>query len=453
MTQTNKKSTVYILGAGPAGLSAAWWLTRQRKKFRLIEAADKPGGTCVTFQQNDWYYDSGAHRFHDRFDDITRQVKNLMGDNIRAVSAPSQIYENGKYFAFPIKLKDLLEKLSINQLCRMVFQVGMRRLFPPAAGQDFESFAVNRFGPDLANRFLLNYTTKLWGRPCSLLSNEIQGSRLKGLDLATFLRQMLPFSKSLKSRHLDGSFYYPDYGIGQLMDQIADQCGTSRILLNNRITRLETDHSKIKAITTDKGTFETTTNVINTLPLDETIKLLSPTPPDHILKAANQLAYRNLLLVAIFINKPSVTLNATVYFPDKNIPFTRVYEPRNRSKLMSPEGKTSLIAEIPVNANSDEWNQGDKQTAQCVIDCLESIGWIKPEQVLGFKVHRLERAYPILETTTLEPLQQCQDYITDITNMHMAGRNGLFAYTHIHTIMRQTQELVEQLKQDVSCAE
>ena len=200
-----------VLGGGPAGLAVGWAARRRGLPVTLYEASDRLGGNCTTLRSGAFRYDSGAHRLHDRDPEITGEVRRLLGDDLRRVDVPSQIWDDGRLIRFPLSSAELLAHLGPLPFGRAALEVVRARLSAGAPPQDFEAFAVRRYGRLIAERFLLDYSAKLWGAPAAELSTGIAGQRLSGLDLRTFVSEsVLGRSKA----HVEGVFYYPRLGIG-----------------------------------------------------------------------------------------------------------------------------------------------------------------------------------------------------------------------------------------------
>ncbi|WP_251981269.1 protoporphyrinogen/coproporphyrinogen oxidase, partial [Salinibacter ruber] len=219
-TTDPQESPLTVLGAGPAGLATGFYARKQGLDVRLFEAADAVGGNARTLQMGPFRYDTGAHRFHDKNDAVTADVQALLGDDLRRVDAPSQICWRGRRIDFPLAPYDLLQKLSPSLLA----QIAWEQLSIPRVSEDaehFEEMALQSYGPTLAGHFLLNYTEKLWGADATTLSPRVAGDRLEGLDLKTFLLEAFG-GPTQKARHLDGSFYYPKHGYGQIAEATAD---------------------------------------------------------------------------------------------------------------------------------------------------------------------------------------------------------------------------------------
>jgi len=443
---------ITILAGGPAGLSVGYYARKHRLSFTIYEASHRVGGNCITHRQGNFMFDSGAHRLHDKDEEVTQEIKCLLGDELHRVSAPSQIYFRGKYIDFPLSPLDLLTKIGTLEFSKAGFDFLSARLNKTASDDSFESLALYRYGRGIAEKFLLNYSEKLWGLPCRCLSPNVSGKRLKGLDLRTFLIEAT-LGKMAKTQHLDGSFYYPKLGYGRVAEKIEQFCGPENIRLNHRINRVAHDGRKILSIgIAGSERRHRVKQVVSTLPVSLLIRIMDPAPPEEIVWLANSLRYRHLRLVTLFLDKPSVNENATVYFPEKVFPFTRIYEPRNRSQFMSPPGKTSLVIEIPCHREDKIWQLNDHELINDIANKLVDIGWIKPEEVLGTWCGRLNYAYPILELGFEDKVNKIFNWLGRFENLKLSGRNGKFAYTHLHDMMRFGKEIVEEHLSLVSVA-
>ena len=435
---------ITILAGGPAGLSVGYYARKHDLSFTIYEASDRVGGNCITHRQGDFLFDSGAHRLHDKDEEVTREIKHLLGSELHRVNAPSQIYFRGKYIDFPLSPLDLLTKIGTLEFSKAGLDFLNARLSKTLSDGSFESLALYRYGKGIAEKFLLNYSEKLWGLPCRQLSPNVSGKRLKGLDLRTFLIEAT-LGKIAKTQHLDGSFYYPKMGYGRVAEKMEQFCGPENIQLNHRINRVTHDGRKIRSIGIEgSDQSHRVREVVSTLPLSLLIRIMDPAPPEDILWLANSLRYRHLRLVALFLDKPSVNENATVYFPEKTFPFTRIYEPRNRSHLMAPSGKTSLVVEIPCHREDEIWGLDDTGLSNLVANKLIDIGWIQQNEIIDHWCGRLNYAYPILELGFEDKVAQIFDWLDRFENLSLSGRNGKFAYTHLHDMMRFGKEIVEE---------
>jgi protoporphyrinogen oxidase len=432
---------IAILGGGVAGLAAGYAAHSLGVPFRIFEKTGQTGGNCVTFSQDGFRFDSGAHRFHDREADATGQLKQLLGNGFRRISVPSQVYYREMFLAFPFQMGDLAAKLGWPFLFRAAGEVLVSRLHREAAAADFASREQRNYGPTLARLFLLNYSQKLWGRPCEQLAVEISGSRLAGLNLMTFFKEtFLPASVS--ARHLEGAFYYPDGGIGAVSEALANGCGGMNIRTNSKISRVFHDGNHIQAVEINNGETFACSSAVNSIPLDRFLRLLDPPPPPAVLHAAATFHFRQLALVALFLDRETVSRAASIYFPDPRFPFTRVYEPKNRSALMAPPGKTSLVAEIPYSPGDQYENMEDGRLIEMVRSHLAGAGLIAERDVLAAGVRRLADAYPVLEKGVENKRREIFSYLSGFSNLKAIGRNGTFRYLHIHHLLSESARAV-----------
>ena len=436
-----KNSHISILGGGLAGLSVGYYANKNGIPFTIYEAGDRVGGNSVTFRHGDFLFDSGAHRFHDKDDEITEEIKTLVGDDLKRINISSRIYHNGKSIDFPLSPLNLMKNLGLTTVARAVGEIIISKIKDRSEFINFEDFATRTYGNTIASLFLLGYSEKLWGRPCNELSIHIAGSRLKGLDIRTFLIGAV-FSRNAKTEHVEGSFYYPSKGIGTIARKMEESCGEDNIITNSQVSRVIHDHRRILAIEVNGKELIRTEKVVSTLPLNTFLQLMDPLPSEEILQYARSLRFRNVVLVALFLNMESVTSAATVYFPSLAFPFTRIYEPRNRSILMSPPGKTSLIAEIPCQPEDALWSASDDSLTSQISSHLIHIGWIKESEIIGSEVKRMKYGYPILEIGTEEKVRQIYDFLNNFSNFKLSGRNGKFVYAWIHNMMTFGKEII-----------
>ncbi|MCB1060697.1 MAG: FAD-dependent oxidoreductase [Calditrichaeota bacterium] len=429
-----------ILGAGPAGLAAGHYLTQAGHTVTLLEGASAAGGFARTFTHGPFRYDTGAHRFHDKDPEITRELLELMGDEMMQVHSPSQICWNGKYLNFPLSPGNVARRIGASTCLRAGVDLLRARLIRREAQENFAENAYHKYGRTIADAFLIGYSEKLWGVPADKLTPAVSGGRLKGLRARTMFYELLR-GKRGKTEHLDGSFYYPRQGYGQISARLIRSIGQENILVNSTITRLAHDGHCITRVELANGETFSPTRVINSIAPEETLRLLNPAPPEELLDRARTLKYRDLILVALFLNKQRVSNNASIYFPNPDIPFTRLYEPKNRSLELAPPRQTCAVVEIPCFAGDATWSMADTDLEALVTDELKKLNLLEMSDVMEGKVHRLRKAYPVLELGTDAVIEEIRDYLRRFANLYTVGRVGKFEYTHVHDLLRQGKEL------------
>ena len=443
-TMLDKKNTkLHILGGGPAGLAAGYFAKKKNIDLEIFEASDQIGGNCKTIIQGEYRFDTGAHRFHDKKDEVTSEIKGLIGKDFLKVSVPSKIFKNGTLISFPLNSLDILRNLKFSILLNIVWENMVNRFRNFDIPNNFKELANARYGKTLSNLFLLNYTKKLWGQDPIKLATSISGDRLKNLDLFTFFKEI--FFNSDSSDHLDGSFYYPRYGFGTIFDQMKEYIGSENIKLNSPVERLIHDEVKIKKIVYQKGRVLEVNKIINSLPLNILINILDPTPPREIIEVVDSINYRNLRLCIIYLDMPYFTKNASIYFPEKIFSFTRIYEPKNRSKMMAPVDKTCIVIEIPYSNNDEIHLKSENKLFQEISSSLIKSRLIEKNKIIDHSFFRIDYAYPVLEIGTESKLIPVFNYLNKFNNIYHIGRAAEFKYLHTHDIIHQSSRLIDKI--------
>ena len=438
-------SDIIIIGGGPAGLAAAHYAKKNNINFSLYESSNRFGGNCITINVGDFYFDSGAHRLHDVDSDTTQIFKNILKDDLKKIDIGSQIFSNNQFLDFPISPLNLFKFLGFRSFSYEGFKILFRMLFEKPKKNDFKSLITYKYGDKISNLFLINYSEKLWGISADELSQKISGKRLKGLDIKTFLIELV-FGKSKKTKHLDGSFYYPKEGIGSLFEELANYVGTEKLFLSKKVTQINHSKNKINSIEINNKENVSVNQLVSSIPLNVFISKMNPPAPREIMSIVSQIKFRNVILIVLFINKERINFNGSMYFPSKEFPFTRIYEPKNRSDYMSPKEKTSLAIEIPCFSTDQIWNDNDDGIISIVKDKLLAINLIESDLIIESLVYRINDAYPVLEYNFEDKINHLSNYLSSFRNLKILGRNGLFEYSHIHDQFISARKIINEIK-------
>lgn len=421
---------VTVLGGGPAGLAAAYYARRSGREAVVFEAASDVGGNCRTLRFGGHRFDTGAHRFHDKIPHVIDEIRGLLGDDLRRVDAPSRIYTEGRYIDFPPSPLNLIRALDLQTLSRAALDWARRG---PREEGSFRSLAEARYGSTLARLFLLNYSEKLWGRPAEGLSPSVAGERLKGLDLRTLFIEALRGRRG-KTRHLDGSFYYPRNGYGQIVDAVAEAIGRPRLRTDSRITRIAHESGRITHVDVNNRMCVPVSSVVNTLPLPLSIRLLDPAAPHEIIELADSLCFRHLRLAVLVVRRERVSANASIYFPDRALPFTRLYEPKNRSADLSPRNETLIVVETPCFEEDALWHADDPTFLEEIVEGLAATDVVQRSELASKLSLRMPAAYPVLELGFEDRAARLMAFLESFENLYLVGRNARFAYAHLHDL-------------------
>jgi protoporphyrinogen oxidase len=443
MKAGKKQKDVLILGGGIAGLSAAYFLQQHNIHITVFDAHSEPGGNCRTIKVNDFLFDTGAHRIHDKDPEITGQIIKLMGSHLKRINAPSKIYDNGQLLSFPLEPQDVFSRMGK----RFTLKAGidlLKNRQNKKRNEDFESFAVNSYGRSMADRFLLNYSKKLWGIPCNELSPEVSGERLKSLTFITLVKNIIS-KRYAEEAHYEGEFYYPEQGIGQLSQTLSSVIGMGNFRLNSRVTGIFHNNKRIEGIGINGNKRVNAHHFVSTLPIVDFITMMKPAPPQNILDAVKTLKFRNIRLAVFFINNKSINNAATMYFPANRFMFTRGYEPKNRSSSMSPPGMTSFVAEVPCFEHDWAWSADSLDFRKKVEAQILETGLIRKEDIIGCADEKIAHAYPVLEKDYQEKIVKVSDYLSRFDNLEISGRSGLFKYLWIHNLVREGKNIAERV--------
>lgn len=433
-----------ILGGGPAGLGTAFYAHRAGVPFVLLEKSGRLGGLCRTLKHGEHSYDCGAHRFHDRDADITKDVRALMGDELVTVDAPSKIYDRGRFIDFPpTPLNVLFSGFNLLESGRIGIEL-IRSRSRKSAPVSFEDFAVSQFGETLARRLLLNYSEKLWGLPSKQLSPDIATRRLQGMTLMSLFFEVL-FPKK-KTSHIDGSFLYPREGYGDIVETLEESLPPESVRTDCDIVRLECVRNRVRRIHfADGGHLDPDSRVVSTLPLTLTVKFLGDAVPAQVHEAISGLRFRHIRMFFLRLNQPRVSTNASIYIPDPQKCVTRMYEPKNRSPKMAPAHETALVVEVPCFTDDPIYTTATEDLAARVIAELDSIGIIKATSVLEWKHHFLPNAYPVYSLNYQSRVSTIIEGLHAISNLDLIGRGGQFFYSHLHDQLRFGKDYIANL--------
>ena len=432
---------ITILGGGPAGLGVAFYAHRAGVPFVLFESAAEPGGMCRTLRCGDHRYDRGAHRFHDRDADITRDLRELLGDELVRVDAPSAIRDLGRWIEFPPTPLNAIFAYGPREARRICLDLLRAGLRPRGPVTSFEDFAVRRFGETLARRILLNYSAKLWGLPTDRLSPDIATRRLQGMTLRSLLYELL--FPGGKTEHVDGSFLYPREGYGQIVEALVGALPPDSIRTGFSVAGLDCDRGVIRRVRFSNGeSFEVPDRVVSTLPLPFLAGLLRDVLPDSAVQAASRLRFRHIRLLFVRLAVERVSANASIYIPDPAFAVSRVYEPKNRSAAMAPPGETSIVAEVPCFSDDPIERLSPADFAKKIVDELATLDLVDGGHVVETRQHFLPNAYPVYASGYSRDVSLVGEGLERIANLETLGRSGNFVYSHLHDQLRFGRDYV-----------
>jgi protoporphyrinogen oxidase len=432
-----------IAGGGPAGLTAAYELTRHGHPCVVLESdPNLVGGISRTDQYKGYRFDIGGHRFFSKSDEVNAIWRDILGDQFVTRSRLSRIYYNRKFFHYPLKPANALWNLGLIRSAMVVASYVKARLQPIRPEKSFEDWVVNRFGRMLFEIFFKTYTEKVWGMPTSEISADWAAQRIKGLSLFRAVwSALMPAGRSKGKgeviKTLIDSFQYPRLGPGQMWEAARDRVNRSggSVHMDRRVLRVEHDGSAVTAFVAKdangRSTRYTGKNFLSTLPIRNLIRAMSPAAPQEVRDAADALKYRDFLTVVLIVDSPKTFPDTWIYIHEPDVRLGRVQNFKNWSPDLVPDqSKSSLGLEYFCFEGDDLWSMSDADLIALGRKEIDAIGLVKADQVIDGCVVRMPKAYPVYDDAYLGHLAVIRKWLANFDNLELAGRNGMHKYNN-----------------------
>ena len=439
---------VFVIGAGPAGLTAAYCLTKETSSVMVVEKDPVyVGGISRTVNYKNYLFDVGGHRFFSKSKEVVDLWNEILPDDFISRPRLSRIYYGDKYYSYPLKAFEALTNLGIINSTRCVLSYGWARVFPVKDPKTFHQWVRNQFGERLYSIFFKTYTEKVWGMSCDEISADWAAQRIKGLDLYSAVKNALvrSFKKKDQATFGDGevikslieNFQYPRKGPGMMWDAAAkavkDRGG--KILMDRCFEAMEYNKDKkIWTITVVSGAGEretyTARHVISTAPVRELVDKISPAPISKL--HARDLKYRDFLTVALVVKKVDSFPDNWIYIHDSSVKVGRVQNFESWSPEMIPqEGMSCLGLEYFCFEGDGLWNSDDKDLIELAKNEIAKIGLVRKDAVVDACVVRQPKAYPVYDDVYKENMRNIRlDLDLHCPNLHLIGRNGMHKYNN-----------------------
>ena len=431
-----------ILGAGLSGLSAGAWLTKAGHSTTILEKNKKVGGLARTITHGDFHFDLGGHRFLTNNPQLHSFVSELLGDDLLSVPRKSQIYLNGKHIEYPLSPTNAIFGMGLAKTGAILLDYGkekFRNIFRPRELTSLEDWVVSQFGRTMFNLYFKDYSEKVWGIDCQNINKDWVAKRIDGLSLWQFIQHSFVKFRTNKVKTLTDTFSYPRMGIGQLSDQMTDLVATKNTVKTEasveKILHAEGKITEIQFTDTDRTHSIQGSNYISSIPVTNLIEKMTPTPPARVLSAASKIRFRSLAIVALFVNKKSMTDLTWMYFPGNDIPFGRIHEPKNWSSDLAPSGNSHIIAEYFCNSGDATWQSPDDTIVDSTTYHLQKLGFFEKNDVIDSCVLRIPYAYPVFDLHYQKHLKVITDFLDGFDNLQLIGRSGMFSYLNMDQAM------------------
>lgn len=432
---SKNQTQVVIIGGGPAGLTAAYESQQHHAHPIVLEKLDKVGGIARTEDYKGYRFDMGGHRFFTKSAEVNQFWHNILGADFLHRPRLSRIYYKNKFFHYPLKPFNALLGTGFIEGVLILASYLRWHLFPYKEEETFEQWVTNRFGKRLFETFFKSYTEKVWGIPCNELKAEWAAQRIKDLSLTTAITSMfLKPRQTIKT--LIESFDYPRLGPGMLWTAVQEQVVArgGQVHLNSDVVRINRQGKQITSVVVARHGREETIpgdQFISSMPVTLFLKRLDPPPPQHVLKAANSLKYRDFLSVCLIIDKPVLFPDNWIYIHDPQVQVGRIQNFKNWSPDMVPNpAHTSLGLEYFCNEGDETWTKADADLIEQGKREIAQIGLANYEDVIDGAVFRVEKSYPVYDGDYGHYLETIKEYIAEFENFQTIGRNGLHRYNN-----------------------
>ena len=435
MTDQVSDKKVVIIGGGPAGLTAAYELTKLDLVPVVLEKQDKVGGLARTEEHKGFRFDMGGHRFFSKVEEVKKMWREILGDNFLHRPRLSRIYYRKKFVYYPLKPLNALMGLGLFGGLIVMLSYVRWRLFPCQNENTFEQWVTNRFGKRLFLTFFKDYAEKVWGIPCSELKAEWAAQRINGLCMKTALLDMFRKSKRTITTLID-EFDYPRLGPGMMWDAVKGRIETrgGSVRLETEVLGINRKGLRIDSVVVScNGSKEIVqgTDFISSMPITEFIKKLEPSPPAAVPKAAEKLRYRDFLTVCLIVNKPYLFPDNWIYIHEPKVKVCRIQNFKNWNPEMVPDpAKTSLGLEYFCTEGDELWSMADSDLIDVGKRELARIGLASYADIEEGRVFRLPKSYPVYDSDYRESLAVIKEFVDRLENLQTIGRNGLHRYNN-----------------------
>ncbi|MEP3422449.1 MAG: NAD(P)/FAD-dependent oxidoreductase [Erythrobacter sp.] len=455
---------VAIIGAGPAGLTAGYLLTKQGKSVAIIEKDETyVGGISRTVEHEGYRFDIGGHRFFSKSQQVVDLWNEILPDDFIQRPRMSRIYYEGKFYSYPLRAFEALSNLGILRSTACMASYLWRRAFPIKDVRSFEDWTTNQFGEKLYSIFFKTYTEKVWGMPCDEMSADWAAQRIKGLSLMSAVLDGVKRSLGLNKKPNDGmatktlleTFRYPRLGPGMMWDAARDKIlatGKGQVLMGHALDQVaaigpnDEGFEWSMTATSSTGTAQIRAkDVISSAPMRELSKRLHPLPQSTL--QASNLRYRDFLTVALMVKSEDLFPDNWIYIHDERVQVGRVQNFRSWSPEMVPDEDMACVGlEYFCFEGDGLWSSSDEELVELAKREMEVLGLCDPSQVTSGAVVRQEKAYPVYDDEYEANVDAMRVELEEKhPSLHLVGRNGMHRYNNQDHAMMTAMLTVENI--------
>jgi protoporphyrinogen oxidase len=430
------KEPVVVIGAGPAGLTAAYDLSRRGVPTVVFEQDTQVGGLAKTVLYKGFRFDIGGHRFFTKVSAVRELWHELLGDDLLQRPRLSRIFYRGRFFDYPLQAANVVRNLGPLTSAAVVASYLRACASPITPERSFEDWICNRFGRRLFDMFFKSYTEKVWGIPCGDIAAEWAAQRIRGLSLRTAALGMLQRNGDSGIKTLVHTFAYPRLGPGMMWEACRDRVTAAggHVMLDARIDEIRHDGGRVTEVVVSRNgrrQVQGASHVISTMPVRHLVQRMIPDAPACVRVAGDQLKYRDFLTVALVVDQAELFPDNWIYIHDPAVRVGRVQNFKNWSPEMVPDPNyTCLGFEYFCTRGDDLWQLDDAALVEVATRELEAIGLARRDRVVDGTVLRVHKAYPIYDEGYRDALSLVRVWVDQFANLQLVGRNGMHKYNN-----------------------
>lgn len=450
MTSTSTaERKILVLGAGPAGVGAAYWLAKSGKARPLVlERQDRVGGNSASFQIDGVWCDYGSHRLHPASEPhILATIEQAVGRDLLWRPRHGRILLKRRWIHFPLKPVDLLLKLPKPFTLALARDAVLKPLRRIVGEPTFANVLRKGLGPAMSEAFYYPYVRKLWALPPEELAVTLAHRRVSGSSVGKILLKILRQIPGLKGKRT-GGFFYPRKGFGQISEALAEaaQAVGAEFQFSADVEAIEHKDGRVSAVRWRQGERvcrEAVDAVWSTLPISRLVQMLDPPPAPQVLAAATKIRSRGMILIYLVLEQDQFSEFDAHYFPELSVPISRLSEPKNYSASTEPKGLTVLCAELPSDPGDAYWGQSDAELGELLRGWLGEVGLPVRAKTRAVHTRRLGQAYPVYDRGYEASFETLDQHVASLDGLLTFGRQGLFAHDNTHHALAMAHAAVD----------
>ncbi len=425
---------VIVIGAGPAGLTAAYELNKRGVEVEVFEVSDQVGGMAASFSLWNQRVDYGPHRFFSSDPRVNRLWLEAVQGQYEMVSRLTRIFYKKRFFYYPLRAVNALINLGPVEAVRCVGSYLLERsgVLEERDGSVFEGWVISRFGRRLYEIFFKTYSEKLWGIPCAMLDADFAAQRIKNFSLGAAIRSLVLPDRSKKHKTLVDEFAYPLSGAGYVYENMAGciKNNGGRIYFNRPVKRVLVENSRAVGVECADGEVFKADHVISSMPLTDLVAGLEGVP-DSVRLACRQLRYRNTILVYLRLDGADLFPDNWLYVHDGALQTGRITNFRNWLPLLySHQSETIVAMEYWCYDRDPIWSESEEKLVELATRELKLTGLAQSAAVLEGTVRKLARSYPVYDIGYKKALAPVQSFVSGLAQLSVIGRYGAFKYNN-----------------------